>query len=92
MPYFNQKLIPLTCCSFVFVTLNFLNDSDISDIIIDGTEINLEVTPIIITKGACIGVHFQSSSGTSVTRLFDSPVPDEYFFVLVDCKQLLALG
>ena len=67
------------------------NDFDISDVM-DGTEINLQITPIINTNRACIGVQVESSIGTSVTHRFDYPVPGESFFVSVDCKQIVGFG
>ena len=54
----DQKAFKQVPNSFVFnsiATRTKWNDFDISNLM-DGTEIKLEVTPIINTKAACIGV------------------------------------
>ena len=90
----DQKAFKQVPNSFVFnsiATRTKWNDFDISNLM-DGTEIKLEVTPIINTKAACIGVQIESSSGITLTHRFDSPVPHESFFTSVDCKQIMGFG
>ena len=90
----DQKAFKQVPNSFVFnsiATRTKWNDFDISNLM-DGTEIKLEVTPIINTKAACIGVQIESTSGISLTHRFDSPVPHESFFTSVDCKQIMGFG
>ena len=58
----------------------------------DGIEIKLEVTPIINTEAAYIGVQVQSRSGRKLSHRFDSPLPDRSYFVSVDYKQVIGFA